>query len=50
MRIQIIGAHPDDCEFRCGGTANLCVQRGDVVQYVSLTTGAAVTMRCNLSL
>ena len=39
MRIQIIGAHPDDCEFRCGGTANLCVQRGDVVQYVSLTNG-----------
>ncbi len=39
MRIQIIGAHPDDCEFRCGGTSALWAQRGDTVQYVSLTDG-----------
>ena len=39
MRIQIIGAHPDDCEFRCGGTTALWTARGDTVQYVSLTDG-----------
>lgn len=39
LRIQIIGAHPDDCEFCCGGVATLWRERGDVVQFVSLTDG-----------
>lgn len=38
-RIQIIGAHPDDCEYACGGTAALWRQAGSEVQFVSLTDG-----------
>lgn len=34
-----IGAHPDDCEFRCGGVAALWAQRGDAVCFVSMTNG-----------
>lgn len=41
LRILIIGAHPDDCEFTAGGTAARWVARGDVVCFVSLTNGDA---------
>ncbi len=41
LRIMIIGAHPDDCEFTAGGTAALWVARGDTVCFVSLTNGDA---------
>ena len=40
-RIQIIGAHPDDCEYACGGTAALWRQAGSEVQFVSLTDGCS---------
>ncbi len=40
-RIQIIGAHPDDCEYACGGTAALWREAGSEVQYVSLTDGCS---------
>ena len=39
QRILIIGAHPDDCEYRCGGVAALWRAQGDVVRFVSLTDG-----------
>ena len=39
QRILIIGAHPDDCEYRCGGVAAMWRSQGDVVRFVSLTDG-----------
>jgi N-acetylglucosamine malate deacetylase 1 len=39
MDILCIGAHPDDCEFGCGGTAALAAARGDRVTFVSVTNG-----------
>lgn len=41
LRILIIGAHPDDCEFTAGGTAALWIARGDTVCFVSVTNGDA---------
>lgn len=34
-----IGAHPDDCEIKCGGTAIKLVRAGHVVRFVSATNG-----------
>jgi len=39
LRIICFGAHPDDAEIRAGGTAVLWGQRGDHVQFVSVTNG-----------
>lgn len=39
MHILYIGAHPDDCDFSCGGSALLFAQRGDAVKFVSVTNG-----------
>ena len=39
LRILALGAHPDDCEWACGGTAVKWVSRGDQVRFVSLTNG-----------
>lgn len=39
LRILVIGAHPDDCEITCGGTATLYRQSGHVVKFVSVTNG-----------
>ncbi len=39
LRIIVFGAHPDDAEIRCGGTAILWNQRGDHVKFVSVTNG-----------
>ncbi len=39
LRILVFGAHPDDCEIRCGGVANLWSARGDLVKFVSTTNG-----------
>lgn len=39
LRILVIGAHPDDCEVTCGGTATLYRQAGHVVKFVSMTNG-----------
>lgn len=37
--VLFIGAHPDDCDFACGGTAALMARRGDRVKFVSVTNG-----------
>ena len=39
LRILAIGAHPDDCEVKCGGTAAKWAARGDTVRFVSATDG-----------
>lgn len=39
LRIIAFGAHPDDCEIRCGGAAMLWSQQGHHVQFVSATNG-----------
>ncbi len=39
LRILALGAHPDDCEWACGGTAAKWTSRGDQVRFVSLTNG-----------
>ncbi|MBC8101575.1 MAG: PIG-L family deacetylase [Cytophagales bacterium] len=41
LRFLVIGAHPDDCEFKAGGLAAKCRARGDVVKFVSATNGEA---------
>ncbi|MCX6016581.1 MAG: PIG-L family deacetylase [Chloroflexales bacterium] len=41
LRILIIGAHPDDCEFTAAGTAALWAKRGDRVCFVSVSNGDA---------
>ena len=40
-RIIMIGAHPDDCDFRGGGTAILFAKMGYAVKFVSVTNGDA---------
>jgi LmbE family N-acetylglucosaminyl deacetylase len=39
MHVLCIGAHPDDCEFRCGGTAALWRRQGNQVTMLSVTNG-----------
>lgn len=39
MKILMIGAHQDDNEFRCGGTAYKLTQTGHTVKFLSLTNG-----------
>jgi LmbE family N-acetylglucosaminyl deacetylase len=39
LRVIVFGAHPDDCEIRCGGIAMLWSERGDLVKFVSTTNG-----------
>ncbi len=39
LRILVIGAHPDDCEVKCGGTAAKWSAAGHVVRFVSATDG-----------
>jgi LmbE family N-acetylglucosaminyl deacetylase len=41
LRLLVIGAHPDDCEYKAGGLAALYRQAGHVVKYVSVTNGDA---------
>jgi LmbE family N-acetylglucosaminyl deacetylase len=45
LHILFIGAHPDDCDFSCGGTAVLMARRGDRVKFVSVTDGSKGHMR-----
>lgn len=40
-RILFIGAHPDDCDVKAGGTAALLADQGHAVKFVSLTNGDA---------
>jgi LmbE family N-acetylglucosaminyl deacetylase len=39
IRVIAFGAHPDDCEFGCGGTTALWTARGHAVKFVALTNG-----------
>ncbi|MHC4716540.1 MAG: PIG-L deacetylase family protein [Planctomycetota bacterium] len=39
LRILAIGAHPDDCEVKMGGTAALWAAAGHTVRFVSATNG-----------
>jgi LmbE family N-acetylglucosaminyl deacetylase len=41
LRVLIIGAHPDDCEFTAGGVAALYARQGHDVMFVSVTNGDA---------
>lgn len=41
LRVLAFGAHPDDCDFCCGGTAALYARAGHAVRFVSLTNGDA---------
>lgn len=41
IRIIMIGAHPDDCDFKGGGTAALLASKGYAVKFVSVTNGDA---------
>lgn len=41
VRILFIGAHPDDCDIKAGGTAALLAEQGHAVKFVSLTNGDA---------
>ena len=39
QRVMFIGAHPDDAEVCCGGTAVKLVKAGHVVRFLSVTNG-----------
>ena len=41
LQIIMIGAHPDDCDIKAGGTASLFVEMGHNVKFVSVTNGDA---------
>lgn len=41
LNIIVIGAHPDDCDEKIGGTAALFAQMGHNVKFVSVTNGDA---------
>ncbi len=41
LRIIAFGAHPDDCDFRAGGTAAKFAALGHEVKFVTLTDGSA---------
>jgi len=38
-RVMVIGAHPDDADILCGGTAIQLIERGFKVRFVSVTDG-----------
>ena len=39
MKILMIGAHQDDCEFECGGFASKLIKAGHTVQFLSMCNG-----------
>ena len=39
--LLVIGAHPDDADFRAGGLAARAIAHGDAVTFVSMTDGSA---------
>ncbi|HEV7347842.1 PIG-L deacetylase family protein [Telluribacter sp.] len=41
IRIIMIGAHPDDCDLKGGGTAALLASMGHAVKFVAVTNGDA---------
>ena len=40
IRVMMIGAHPDDCDFRCGGLAAKYAQAGHIVKFLSMVDGS----------
>jgi LmbE family N-acetylglucosaminyl deacetylase len=40
LRVLMIGAHPDDCEFETGGLAVLYSRLGHTVKFISVTNGS----------
>lgn len=38
-RILVVGAHPDDCDLKAGGTAILASRAGQAVRFLSVTNG-----------
>lgn len=45
LQIIMIGAHPDDCDIKSGGTAALFVAMGHKVKFLSVTNGDAGHMK-----
>lgn len=41
LRVLAIGAHPDDCDIKFGGTAVLFARMGHAVKFLSVTNGDA---------
>lgn len=39
LKLLVLGAHPDDCEFHCGGLAAIYRKLGHEVKLVSVTNG-----------
>jgi len=39
LRVLVVGAHPDDCDIKAGGTAALYRSLGHEVRFVSVTNG-----------
>lgn len=39
LSVLIIGAHPDDCDFRCGGSALMYREKGHDVTFLSVSDG-----------
>ena len=39
LRVMVLGAHPDDCEIRAGGTAALWAAAGHHVRFLTVTNG-----------
>lgn len=40
IRAMMIGAHPDDCDFRCGGLALKYTRAGHTVKFLSMLDGS----------
>jgi LmbE family N-acetylglucosaminyl deacetylase len=45
LQIIMIGAHPDDCDIKSGGTAALYIAMGHKVKFLSVTNGDAGHMK-----
>lgn len=41
LRVLAVGAHPDDCDLKIGGTACKYTDQGHQVKFISMTNGAA---------
>lgn len=40
LRVMMVGAHPDDCDFRCGGIALKYAQAGHKVKFLAMVDGS----------
>jgi LmbE family N-acetylglucosaminyl deacetylase len=39
LNVMVVGAHPDDCDIKCGGTALKFLASGHKVMFLSMTNG-----------